>query len=137
MVLKIELKTYEKLILGNALISNDSDRIRFFISGDVPILREKYVITQKEVDTPCKSVYYTIQEMYLAKDAKEFHKKYFRQIREILYAAPSLALTVDKINAFISGGDYYNALKSGITLISKENELLKKAKPTKATEKHK
>ncbi len=131
MVLKIELKPNEKLILGNALIVNDSDRIRFFISGDVPILREKYVITQKEVDTPCKGVYFTIQEMYLAKDAKIFHKKYFKQIREILTAAPSMALVIDKINAFISGGDYYNALKSGITLIAKENELLKIAKKDK------
>ncbi len=128
MVLKIELKPHEKLILGNALIINDSDRIRFFISGDVPILREKYVITQKEVDTPCKAVYFTIQEMYLSKDAREYHRKYFKQIREILSAAPSLALNIDKINAFISGGDYYNALKAGITLISKENDLLKIAK---------
>ena len=64
MPLKIELKPGERLIVGNALITNDKERAKLFIEGNVPILREKYVLTEKEADTPCKKVYYVLQEMY-------------------------------------------------------------------------
>ena len=33
MPLKIELKPHESIIIGEALITNDSDRIRFYIDG--------------------------------------------------------------------------------------------------------
>lgn len=40
MPLKIELKPGERLIVGNALITNDKERVKLFIEGNVPILRE-------------------------------------------------------------------------------------------------
>ena len=57
MPLKIELKPGERLIVGNALITNDKERVKLFIEGNVPILREKYVLTEKEADTPCWCVH--------------------------------------------------------------------------------
>ena len=44
MPLKIELKPGERLIVGNALITNDNERVKLFIEGNVPILREKSVL---------------------------------------------------------------------------------------------
>ena len=128
MPLKIELKPGERLIIGNALITNDKERVKFFIEGNVPILREKYVLTEKEADTPCKKVYYVLQEMYLAKDPKVLHPEYFARISEITQAAPSFTPAIDELNADILSGDYYSALKHMMALIEKEAELLDKAK---------
>ncbi len=128
MPLKIELKPGERLIVGNALITNDKERVKLFIEGNVPILREKYVLTEKEADTPCKKVYYVLQEMYLAKDPKILHPEYFARINEILQAAPSFASAVDELNKDILSGDYYAALKHMMDIIEKEAELLARAK---------
>jgi flagellar protein FlbT len=124
MPLKIELKPGERLIVGNALITNDKERVKLFIEGNVPILREKYVLTEKEADTPCKKVYYVLQEMYLAKDPKILHPEYFSRIKEISAAAPSLLPYIDTVNTNILEGDYYGALKNMMTLIERETELL-------------
>ena len=128
MPLKIELKPGERLIVGNALITNDNERVKLYIEGNVPILREKYVLTEKEADTPCKKVYYILQEMYLAKDPTVLHPEYFARISEITQAAPSFAPAIDELNQDILGGDYYSALKHMMVLIEREDELLKHAR---------
>mgnify|MGYP002680076786 FL=1 len=128
MPLKIELKPGERLIVGNALITNDKERVKLFIEGNVPILREKYVLTEKEADTPCKKVYYVLQEMYLAKDPKVLHPEYFARINEIVQAAPSFAPMIDELNLDILGGDYYAALKHMMAIIEREAVLLAGAK---------
>lgn len=129
MPLKIELKPGERLIIGNTLITNDKDRVKFFIEGNVPILREKYVLSQKEANTPCKRLYFTLQEMYLAKDPKALHATYFDQIAQITKAAPSLAMKIDVVNQNILEGDYYNALKNMMKVIEAEEKIMNFAAP--------
>lgn len=124
MPLKIELKPGERLIIGNTLITNDKDRTRLFIEGNVPILREKYVLTQKDADTPCKKLYYILQGMYLAKDPKSMHAEYFERINDITNAAPSLLKLIDVVNQNILEGDYYSALKNMMTVIEQEAKIL-------------
>ncbi len=128
MPLKIELKPGERLIVGNALITNDKDRAKLFIEGNVPILREKYVLTEREADTPFKKVYYVLQEMYLAKDPTILHPEYFARIKEILQAAPSFTPAIDELNRDILGGDYYAALKRMMPIIEREAEMLAAAR---------
>jgi flagellar biosynthesis regulator FlbT len=41
MALIIDLKPGEKILIGTAVITNDSQRTRLHISGDAAILREK------------------------------------------------------------------------------------------------
>ena len=128
MPLKIELKPGEKLIVGNALITNDSERTRIFIEGDVPILRERYILGLAQADTPCKKVYYLVLEMYLARDPSVFHAQYFERVKEILQAAPSLLRFIDPISERILENDYYAALKAGILLIDEEARMLSVAR---------
>ena len=68
MPLKIELKPHESVIIGEALITNDAERIRFYIEGNVPIVREKFIIREKDANTPSKRVYFIVQQMYLTKE---------------------------------------------------------------------
>lgn len=123
MALIIDLKPHEKILIGEAVISNDSQRTRLHISGDAPILREKDVMQEEDADTPCKKIYFLIQCMYLANDPKEYHKRYFDMIREIQNAAPTTTFFFLKINETILNGSYYKALKEARELVKHEEEL--------------
>jgi flagellar protein FlbT len=127
MALVIDLKPREKVIVGNAVITNDTQRTRLHIDGDAPILREKDVIKEDEATSPCKRVYYIIQLMYLATDPTELFDDYFASIRELQEAAPSMAEKFANISQFIVEGSYYKALKSTKKLINYEKELMDNA----------
>ena len=124
MALVIDLKPKEKVIVGNAVITNDNQRTRLHISGDAPILREKDVMSEDDTGTPCRMIYYIIQGMYLANDPTELYEDYFKQIRSIQEAAPSTAMHFADINQYILAGHYYKALREAKKLIAYEEELI-------------
>lgn len=128
MALVIDLKPQEKILIGNAVITNDSQRTRLHIAGDAPILREKDVMQEDETDTPCKKIYFLIQCMYLARNPKEYFETYFNLIKDVQTASPSLGTDFALINEQIIGGIYYKALKLAKDLIKKEETLLDHAK---------
>lgn len=128
MALVIDLKPGEKILIGTAVITNDTQRSRLHISGDAPILREKDVMREEDIDTPCEKVYFLVQCMYLAPDPKIYFEKYFNIIKEIQDAAPTTSLFFMKINDMILGGSYYKALKEARHLLSHESELLENVK---------
>ena len=58
MALKVELKPHERIIIGSCVITNTDQRARLLIDGDnVPILREKDILTPEVADTPDKLIY--------------------------------------------------------------------------------
>lgn len=124
MALIIDLKPSERVIIGNALITNDDTRTRLHIEGDAPILREKDILREEEANSPAKRIYLTVQLMYLAKDPAELHELYFQQVREIQDAAPSTTTFFMVINDHILNGNYYKALKEARSLIDHERELI-------------
>lgn len=130
MALKVEIKPREKIIVGDALITNDGHRARLYIEGDAPILREKDIIRPADADTPCKKIYLLIQLMYLAKDPREHHELYFEIVGDVQKAAPSTMHLIDRINNQILTGSYYKALKEAKKLIEYEKELMDNAKRT-------
>jgi flagellar protein FlbT len=127
MALVIDLKPGEKILIGNAVITNDSQRTRLHIAGDTPILREKDVLQEDDANTPCRKIYFLIQCMYLARNPQTYHKKYFEMIREIQEASPSSAFFFMQINEQIMVGAYYKAMKTARELIDHETELLDNA----------
>lgn len=127
MALVIDLKPGEKILIGTAVITNDSQRTRLHISGESPILREKDVMQEHEATTPCKRVYFLIQCMYMARNPKEYHHKYFELIREIQHAAPTMAFSFLAINEWIMQDNYYRAMREARDLIKLEEELIRHA----------
>jgi len=127
MALVIDLKPAERIIIGNALITNDNNRTRLHIEGDAPILREKDILRQEEANSPCKRIYMSIQLMYLAHNPAEMHELYFEQVRAVQNAAPSTATFFLKINDYIMNNQYYKALKEARSLIDHEQEILANA----------
>ena len=122
MPLKIELKPHESIIIGDSLITSDSERIKFYIEGDVPILREKFILREAEANTPCKRIYFVVQQMYLSKGAKELNPLYLEYVRDLQSASPSLIPYIQMINEDLLLCDYYSAIKHADELVKKETE---------------
>lgn len=127
MALVIDLKPGEKILIGQAVITNDSQRTRLHIAGNTPILREKDVMKEEDAHTPCKKVYFLIQCMYMAENPREYHPKYFELVKEIQHAAPTTAFMFLSINEKIIEDAYYKAMKQAKELIKYEEELFRDA----------
>jgi flagellar biosynthesis repressor protein FlbT len=124
MGLKIELKPGERIILGECVVTNHDQRTHLVIEGNVPILREKDIITSSQADTPAKRIYYALQLMYTAKRPQDHHGLYLRLARDIMDAAPSTRPFIDSINNLILNDQVYKALKETRKLIAYERKLL-------------
>ncbi|MBP3345652.1 MAG: flagellar biosynthesis repressor FlbT [Alphaproteobacteria bacterium] len=126
MPLKIELKPHESIIIGASLITNDGERTRFYIDGNVPILREKFIMREKEANTPSKRVYFVVQQMYLEKGNKELQNLYVEYVRDLQNAAPSLIPYIMPVSENILKNEYYAAIKCAGKLVEKETEFFGK-----------
>lgn len=122
MPLKIELKPHESIIIGESLITNDGERTRFYIEGNVPILREKFILREKDANTPSRRVYFVVQQMYLSRGSTELQDLYLTYVRDLQNAAPSLIPYIAPINEAIIRSDYYGAIKAAAQLLEKEDE---------------
>lgn len=123
MSLKIELKPRECIIIGDALITNDNDRVRFYIDGNVPILREKFILREKDATTPAKRIYFIVQQMYLSKGSKELQELFVEYIRDLNEAAPSLRKYSNPVVEAMIVGNHYNAIKEAAKLVEQEDKL--------------
>ena len=125
MPLKIELKPGERIIIGSSVITNGDTRIRFFVDGQAPILREKDILTSQTASSPAKRIYLCIQLMYLDQDIAKHKDTYFQLVNDFVQAAPSSLRIVDSINSKILTNSLYPALKEAKALIQYEEELLR------------
>src|SRR5437763_16836209 len=90
MNLKVEYKPHYVMIVGAWVISNADQRACLLIGGDnIPILREKDILTPETADTPAKLVYLAVQLMYISPDPQVNHGTYFNLVRDMVTAAPS------------------------------------------------
>jgi flagellar biosynthesis repressor protein FlbT len=128
MALKVELKPHERIIIGSCVITNTDQRARLLIDGDnIPILREKDILTPETADTPAKLIYLAVQLMYISPDARASHGTYFNLIRDVVTTVPSAWPIIEAINNHILNGDLYQALKEAKKLVAFEKGLLDQA----------
>ena len=122
---EVELKPHERIIIGACVITNTDQRARLLIDGDnIPILREKDILTPETADTPAKLVYLAVQLMYISPDPQVNHGTYFNLVRDIVTAAPSAWPIIEDINNHILNGELYQALKQARRLVAYEKQLL-------------
>ncbi len=128
MPLKITLKPHEVILLGGALVKNGDRLTQFTIENEVPILRHKDILTERQADTICKKIYYVVQLMYFEPGNLPAHHKTFWELVRILSAAvPSTLPLIDEIGELILTDDFYRALKATRKLIAYEEALVRKA----------
>ena len=129
MALKINLKSHERLIVGGAVITNGNSRSEFIIENNVPVLRDKDILREKDASTPCKRIYFMIQLMYVdSKDLVEKHNIYWTLANEVVEAAPSTTGLIGQISEYILNNRYYPALKLAKQLIEYEEEATENAR---------
>ena len=126
MALKITLKPNEKMIVGGAVVTNgNSKNTDLIIENNVPILRQKDILNEKDATSPCSRIYFLIQLMYIDEENLTTHQQtYWELVRELLDAAPRLTRHIDQINENILIGNCYRALKLASELIDYEQEVL-------------
>jgi flagellar protein FlbT len=129
MALKITLKPHERLIVGGAVVTNGNTKSDLLIENNVPILREKDILSEKDADSPCKRIYFVIQLMYVdEKNLAEHHALYWKLVRDVIKAAPSMTPFVDQISEYILHNNYYQALKKAKKLIEYEQEVISRVR---------
>ena len=125
MSLKLSLKPNEKVIIGSAVMVNGSKPAIISVENNVPILREKDILTEEQADTYCKKIYLVIQLMYLGENPNvDLAQLYGSLVAELLTAVPSMKDLISSITGYILNGKYYQALKQAQQLIQYEEELL-------------
>ena len=125
MGLRITLKPQERIIIGGAVITNGMQSCELIIETQVPILRQKEILSEKDADTPCKRIYFSIQLMYVdEKNLAIHHRTYWKMVQDVIKAAPSTLERIDTISHQILSGNYYQALRHAKELIAYEEELL-------------
>jgi flagellar biosynthesis repressor protein FlbT len=128
MTLKIVLKPQERMILGGAVIRNGSSKTEFVVENNVPVLRQKNILSPPEADTPAKRIYLVIQLMYIdGARLPEHHALYWELVRDFLSAVPSSLGHIDRISELILQTRYYDALKAARDLIAYEQEVFESA----------
>ena len=127
MPLKLTLKPNEKVLIGTAVLTNAGSKAEIIIQNNVPVLREKDIITEENADTVAKKIYFIVLNMYVdAKNESEYHTIYFKLINELMDIAPNtevLALIME-ISQKILEGEHYIALKVCKKLLNYELELM-------------
>ena len=125
MPLKITLKPNERMIVGGAVITNGNTRCDLLIENKVSILRQKDIMSEKDADSPCRKIYFTIQLMYIDEENLiEYHNLYWKLVEDIVKAAPSMLALIDQISEHILNNKYYQALKLARKLIDYEQEVI-------------
>jgi flagellar protein FlbT len=125
MALKVELKPFERIIIGKSVVTNSDTRAKFLIDGKAPILREKDILTAETANTPVKRLYLCIQMMYLEDDIPKYQDLYMGFVKDLLEAVPRFRRSIETASNLIVAGSLYNSLKEIQKLIEQEAELLR------------
>ncbi|MFZ5608507.1 MAG: flagellar biosynthesis repressor FlbT [Pseudomonadota bacterium] len=127
MALKISLKPGERFVVNGAVLANGDRRASLVIQNKVSLLRERDILTESEVNTPARRVYFPIMLSYLDQDnAGRYYEEFIQRMMEFMNAVESqdaLALCVE-ISAEVMNRQYYRALVNCKKLFKFEEERL-------------
>jgi flagellar protein FlbT len=124
MPLRVELKPFERIIIGETVIINSGTRTSFLIDGEAPILREKDTVTAETANTPVKRLYFCVQMMYLKNDIPRYRTSYLGLVKDLRETTPGSRDLIEAVDDHISSGSLYKALKEIRKSMKREEELL-------------
>jgi len=124
MPLRVELKPFERIVIGESVIINSGNRASFLVDGEAPILRDKDTITAETANTPAKRLYYCVQVMYLKNDIARYRASYLALVDELRRSFAGSADLIDTTDRYVAEGALYKALKEIRKLMKREEELV-------------
>lgn len=113
MALKLSLKPGEKFVVNGAVIANGDRRASLIIQNKVSILREKDILTEEEVNTPVRRIYFPIMLMYLDPAGSDrYYEEFVRRMTEFMNVIESAEASERcvEISACVMRQNYYQAL---------------------------
>jgi flagellar protein FlbT len=122
--LRVELKPFERIVIGETVLVNSGTRTSFLIDGDAPILREKDTVTPENANTPVKRLYLCVQTMYLKNDIPRYRMAYQGFLRDLRETSPGDRVAIDIVNSHVVAGTLYKALKEIRKLMKRDEALL-------------
>lgn len=123
MPLKLSLKPGEKLFIAGAVVQNGPHGAELSILNDVPVLREKDILTEQAADTLAKRLCLCVQLMYMDTDnLADYQRKYALLTQQTLKSWPEAADILARINADLACGRFYPALRTARQLLELEQE---------------
>src|SRR5258708_17035010 len=125
MEVEVELKAFERIVIGGSVSPSSDSRPRFMIEGEAPILREKDILTAEMANTPVKRLYLCTQMMYLENDIAKYQDLYMGFVKDLLEAVPSFRPSIETASKLILSGSIYGSLKEIRKLINPAEELLR------------
>ena len=133
MALKITLKANERLVIGGAVITNGGGKADLIVENNVPVLREKEILSEDNALTPCSRLYFAIQLIYLnERNPIEHHRTYWELVKDLMHALPSQISLISQISDNILKGRYYQSLKLSKKLMEYEEEVMNNARNSAA-----
>jgi flagellar protein FlbT len=127
MALKISLKPGERFVVNGAVITNGDRRSSFVIQNKVSILRERDIMTEDQVRTPARRVYFPIMLSYLDPErATDYYLEFVQRMTDLMNALenPELKLQCVQVSLDMMNRDFYRALSGCRKLIEYEAKLL-------------
>ena len=120
MPLRVELKPFERIVIGESVIINSGTRTCFLIDGETPVLREKDTLTADTANTPARRLYLCVQMMYLKNDVARYRESYLDLLNALRDDAPGTAELIEAADRHVAEGALYKALKLIRTLMKGE-----------------
>ena len=124
MPLRVELKPFERIVIGDSVIINSGTRTCFLIDGETPILRERDTVTAETANTPAKRLYLCVQTMYLKSDVTRYRERYLGLIKELQDVIPNSRDLIGSVETFVASSSLYKALKEIRKLMKREEETM-------------
>ena len=129
MALVLNVKKGQQVIINGAVIENVSGKtISISVKNEASILRSTDILTPESAVTPAGRVYYALQCVYLFPERRGEYLRHFKDLVDsYVRAAPSSGPIVEAVCAYVSGEQYYSALKKAQELIEHERKVLSDA----------
>ncbi len=127
MALKISLKPGEKFVVNGAVMVNGDRRNTVVIQNKASILRERDIISEADVTTPVRHVYFPIMLAYLdTANAKDYYQSFVERMTDLMNAIenPDARLLCVQISLDMMNQDYYRALTGCRKLLDYEAKVL-------------
>lgn len=112
---------------GGTITLTSPNRCRVEISPDVPYLRDKAYMPEKEATTDTRQIYFHLQEAYLATSdfARNSHLQECSNLAgRLVDGNRSLLHFVERIDGALEEGNYFEALKAAKDLYDFEDRSL-------------
>src|SRR5262245_58846750 len=116
MPLRIELAPFEKVYIGRSVITNSHERAMFVVEGTTPLLRGRDFFASAPA-TVAEALYVALQHGYLTETACVSRSDLARALQAMRTEHPA---ATDAIEASLSKGDCYRALKSLQKVIARD-----------------